>query len=638
MSRLDELNKQIEELEDDLATAELNIGDSGRALAHKYGSRRYCSVIEDKLDKLYKERDTLISAQNDVKKKQQNNQQQQSQLSSLVDNYKNSAGAMNKTGTTIDTSKVSQISAVATAKNAKDAATTALSNAISGNSVIDISGTASTLTSTAENILGSATNLASSFSSAGLSAAQSVSSSVNSLFTSSKAVGTASQFANTIADQASGAASMVTGLVDKAGNLVNSFVGDALATATNMTEKINNAVKDAREMFTESADSIGKSGTANLESKTSFIATNNKKGISNALLPVADLGVNLSNLKNKAIDKFSELAGTVNTVTDAVNNVKSQVQGTIQNVTSTGTSILATITSPVTDTILSVKSTVEDVTDAIDPNNVKQLVQNTLGDLPFGLDDIIGTMAGEQAEKLQNKIEKVESKFSGITGISSVIANVSNYADSPSQVTDDLGKIVVGLCNGNIDKDDLDSLYKAATEICPNVSAPDYSSFGENKLAYSTLLDQAIESGCADLLRQLMNCDKYFDMDAKRLIADKLGSAARSGDPELVKTMLDATGTSSIDDPKKFALTLGTNIREESSDNEATEAYRTTYKEILEKLNTTPKELVSDDSQEGVYSPTNMALLARKPELLNSLGIENDTRNTVLNVYTFYAA
>lgn len=567
---------------------------------------------------------------NDIKKKQQEKQATDNKVKSTTGNYSNSCAAMNKNGCTLDTSTITNIAAVATAKagdvlsTGKDMAANALSKLTDGLTASD-----------SDSIMPEwMSKLGSSISD------------------------TASEFADTIADKASGAATYLTGLVDKHGDSLVSKAGSALSTATNMVNKVSGLAQDATNWFNGLTTSFSGKETTNKKSdvKSGFVASSNKKGIDNTKLPLSELGANLSKLKNKAFKKFAELAGPVSNLKDAVSNVKKSVTCTVQSVFKTGQSIVGTISNTVQSVTSPITSAISTARNLTNPNNIQAVVNNSLDFLPKGVTNMIGKIAYNETAKLNNKIAAVQSKVNGITNLGPKVAGLLQYTEGSPELLNDAGKLLIGLATGDVTKKDLDQLYKAATGYCENVATPSYMEFGNNKLVYETLIKQALSSGSSHLLSQLANCQKYFSKETKLNIASEFFNVAKTGDVSSVETMIKATGTNLVQDNKKLLRTLGTNLIKEKSNVKAVDEragtatladnneiddvnkyYRDMYLSVVDGLNLTPKELLSDDNLPQAYSAEYVTLYARQPELLRDMGMSDIKRNTVLQVYNHYS-
>ena len=584
------------------------------------------------------------AASNAVKSKKALNDSYGSTIDNLMQQYGISNGAMNKSGTIVNSSTAIANSTVANAKSTVEKTTETLKNTFLGNSeTTNSTSTTSSTSSTSSNLLDE-----------GLSAASSVGTSISNLWSSTKS--TASEFASTIADKASGAMDYVSGLTDKAGGFINEYAGSALASATNMVNKLSNKATEATEWFNGITADFTNSDN-NTETKTAFVASDNKDGVKNANLPAAELGIKFDKFTGNTFAKFKELAGPTNNLFTAISNAKKTVTGMVQSISKTGSAIVGSVSSTVKSVTAPISKTINTVKQLSDPNNVKASISSALDFLPFGLGDMVGKIAYNEAAKLHNKIGAVETRLNGIQGIGDKVQGLLSYANSPSEVTNDLGKIIIGLCSKDVSKKDLDTLFKAATEVCPNVATPSYMEFGNNKAVYTTLLKQAISFGSSTLISQLANCQKYFGTDTKKLITDSYLEAAKAGDPTVFNAMLDAAGVSGTKDVKKLAIALGTNLKQEVSGTKGVldgvttvslldatedegvdinEYYRSEYANTLEKLQITPQELISDDITPSAISASTITLLSRKPEVLNSIGITNDTRDTVLAMYNTY--
>lgn len=561
------------------------------------------------------------------KKNQTNNNNEK--VTQISQNYANSCAAMNKNGCTLDPSTVNNIAAVAASK-------------------------AGSIVSTGTDI---AANALSKFTD-GLSASDSDSIAPEWMSKLGSSIGdTASQFADTIADKASGAATYLSGMVDKYGGSLISTAGNALSTATNMVNKVSGLAQESANWFNGLTTSFTeKSSNKKSDVKSGFVASSNKKGVDNTKLPVSELGANLTSLKNKAFDKFAELAGPVTNLKDAVSNVKKSVTCTVQSAFKAGQAVVGTIQNTVQSVTSPITSAIKTARNIANPNNVQAMVTGALDFLPDGITNMIGKIAYNETAKYNNKLAAVQSKLNGITNLGTKVSGLLQYTEGSPELLNDAGQLLIGLATDDISKKDLDQLYKAATGYCENVAAPSYMEFGNNKLVYETLIKQALASGSSHLLSQLANCQKYFSKETKLNIASEFFNVAKKGDVVSVETMVQATGTNMVQDAKQLARTLGTNLIKEnsnvkavderagavtySSDNEIDDVnqyYRDMYLSVVDTLNLTPDELLQDDNLPGSYSAEYVTLYARQPELLKAMGMSDTKRNTIINVYTKYA-
>lgn len=593
------------------------------------------------------------NAINTVKKKQNTTNNTKQQISKTINDQSKSCSAMNKDGCNLDTAKLSDLAAVAMEKTApllsgiKDVASSAWDKITGGLTAAD-----------SDSIMPEwMSKLGSSISN------------------------TASEFADTIADKASGAANYLSGWLDKDGAELISSAGSALSWATNKVNQVSSLAQDATNWFNGITNSLSGKDSKNKKKKSAvksgFVASNNKQGIENGKLAVADEGINFSKLKDKAFSKFAELAGPVTNLKDAISNVKKTVTCTVQSAFKTGATVVKTIQNTVNSVVTPINNVVKTVRKYTNPNNVQAMVTGALDFLPDSVSNMIGKAAYNQAAKVNNKLAHVQSKLGGIEGLGDKIIGLMSYSEGSPELLNDAGKIILGLATGDISKKDLDQLYKAATGYCNNVAAPSYMEFGNNKLVYETLLKQAISAGSSHLVAQLANCGKYFSSESAANIASEFLNVAKTGDPVMANTMLNATNTSMVENNKNLARTLGTNLKTEYSnctgvvlrdlldgnmalgiDDEGTsnltpeyddegqlvqvhvadinKYYREEYLRFVSKLGLTPKQLLSDDNLEGSYSAEYVTLYARQPELLRDMGMSDIKRNTVLQVYTKY--
>lgn len=576
-----------------------------------------------------KERMAKAMAEADVQEKKNQTNNNLSQVSKITQNYSNSCAAINKNGCTLDPSTITNIATVAAAK---------------AGSIV------STGTDIAANALSKLTD--------GLSASDSDNITPEWMSKLGSSIGdTASQFADTIADKASGAATYLSGMVDKYGGSLISTAGNALSTATNMVNKVSGLAQESANWFNGLTTSFTeKSSNKKSDVKSGFVASSNKKGVDNTKLPVSELGANLTSLKNKAFDKFAELAGPVTNLKDAVANVKKSVTCTVQSAFKAGQAVVGTIQNTVQSVTSPITSAIKTARNIANPNNVQAMVTGALDFLPDGVTNMIGKIAYNETAKYNNKLAAVQSKLNGITNLGTKVSGLLQYTEGSPELLNDAGQLLIGLATGDISKKDLDQLYKAATSYCENVAAPSYMEFGNNKLVYETLIKQALSSGSSHLLSQLANCQKYFSKETKLNIASEFFNVAKKGDVVSVETMVQATGTNMVQDAKQLARTLGTNLIKENSnvkavderagavtysgDNEIDDVnqyYRDMYLSVVDTLNLTPDELLQDDNLPGSYSAEYVTLYARQPELLKAMGMSDTKRNTIINVYTKYA-
>jgi hypothetical protein len=587
---------------------------------------------------------------NNIKKKQLENQRKSTLLDSSIKQYSQSDAAMNSKGIELNSPTIQNNAAIANKRNQEQQDFQSLvdqfisdqgipnteqvmkrTRAVTGNEL-------ATKNKSTKEASGS-TQKESSLLDTGISAATSVGSTVKNLWSSAK--GTATEFYDTVADKASGAASWAMGLADKAGNSLSGYASSALAWSTNMANKASEWATDATNWFNGVTASFS-GGNSNTEVKAGHTASDNKQGIKNASLPAADTGFDFSKLTSgTGFAKFKELAGSAKNLFTAVGNAKKKIVGMVQSASNTAATLIKTAQKTVNKFINPITKAVNTARVLTNPNNVQALVTNSLNFLPFGLNKMIGKMAYNEAAKISTKIGKVQTRLHGISTVGDKVAGLLQYSQGSSEVTNDLGKIIMGLCSGSVGADDLKLLYKNALEVCPNVETPSFIDCGTNKLMYSTLMKQAMDYGSAHLISQLANCQSYFGTDTKKLMLDTFFDTAKAGDPTVVNAVIQGAGTGNITNAKDIALALGTNLREEASDLQLSAAYREAYKEALTSLGLTTQMVLSDGSQisynkNTVVDASSVALLSRRPALLSALDVSDDTRNTVLNVYNTY--
>ena len=587
---------------------------------------------------------------NSIKKKQLEQQKRNDTLNSSMRQYAQSDAAMNSKGVSLSSSSIKNNSSIANKKLQEEQDFQSTVEAFIKDQGIpnttQVMGRTRAITSNELNTNKKAStnttnteNKDSSWLDTGISAATSVGNTVKSWLGSAK--DTASEFYDTVADKASGAADWAMGLADKAGNSLSSYAGEALSWATNMTNKATEWASDATDWFNGITSSFS-GGDSNTEVKAGFNASDNKQGIQNAKLPAADTGFDFSKLTSgTGFAKFKELAGSAKNLFTAVGNAKKKIVGMVQSASNTAATLVKTAQNTVNKVISPVTKVVNTARVLTNPNNVQALVTNSLDFLPFGLNKMVGKIAYNEAAKVSTKIGKVQTKLFGISNIGDKISGLLSYSQGSSEITNDLGKIIIGLCNGSVSADNLKTLYKNAMEVCPNVETPSFIDCGTNKLMYTTLMKQAMDYGSAHLISQLANCQSYFGTDTKRLMLDTLFDTAKAGDPTVVNAIVEGTGTGNITNARDVALALGTNLREEFSDLQLSAEYREAYKEALSKLGLTTQMVLSNGSKisynkNTVVDASTVTLLSRRPALLSALDVSDDTRNTVLNVYNTY--
>lgn len=636
-----------------------------------------------RLGELNKEREALIAAQNKVK--EQSAQTTANAVAELCQSTNNQF--LNNTGVTKCPQDIQKTADVSAAINASESAKQTLLNNINGDpSVGDlVNKTTSAITSpvsAATDVLNSTSSLASGVANGGRSnmvnalstkisditngitdginnavnsvvgsltdmANNAVSSALGALsgagdmFGASKAIGTATQFAHTLADKASGAVDALNGIADKACNTISTVAGSALDNSVDMTSKVGTLAKDASEKFNEMANGIeGNSSAKGTEVKTAFKTSANKSGVNNALLPAAELGANLTSLKDKAFSKFAELAGPVTTLKNAVSNVRNSVVGMVQGVTGIGAKLAGTINSSIHSVISPITSTISAVTSIADPNNVKNIVSATLGELPFGVDKIIGNSLSNKYSKAMEgvfkKVNKVESMLYGIDGVSDTIKNVLDKSATEDTIFNSAGEIITGVMSGRIDDDDFKRIYERAAEVCPNITTIDNSNYEIKKLVYNTLLQEAMNKSYANLMKQLLMCPEMVDDTTEELIASNLTTLAQNGDAISIRVATKAVDVKRFIKSEKEAAdlvrSLCTNAEFSKTNPKINEEITKAINEVADILGVTPESLAKDDEIPEAYSPTNMAYLMRNKNVADNMKLDTDKMHDLLSV------
>lgn len=627
-------------------------------LSYGYATTEQYQALRQEQKKYEQLLNDITAGKIDGQKKYSNEFENEFKLNEVLLSYGNSDAAINKSGCTLDSSKITSTAEIALSKISENEEQAATSEAESALSKVSDGLSASDSDSIMPEWL---TKLGSSVSN------------------------TASGFADTAADKASGAANYLSGIVDKHGDDITSFASKAISTATNMVNKVSGLASKATNWFnglTESFTETDPKKKKKSDVKSAFVASSNKKGVDNSQSPLATLGANLTKLKNKTCDKFAELAGPVDNLKKAAANVKKTVVGTVQSAFKTGAAITKTISNTVSSVLSPAKSLITTARNLTNPNNIQDTVSGALDFLPFGLGDMVGKVARNEAAKYNTKLGMLESRVNGIDSLGTKLQGLMMYNKDSPELLNDGGKLILGLATGDVSKKDLDQLYKAATGYCNNVSTPSYLEFGNNKLVYETLLKQALNSGSSSLVSQLANCGKYFSNETKKNIADEFIASAKKGDVTSLNAMVDIAGKGLVEDPKELVRTLGTNLIKETSGVSGTvtpnlvkdtptivsmaldepveepnlipiidettgdiveyevkdinKHYRQQYLALVNDLGLTPQELLADDQLPQAYSAEYVTLYARQPELLKDMGMSDTKRNTILHVYTHY--
>lgn len=207
----------------------------------------------------------------------------------------------------------------------------------------------------------------------------------------------------------------------------------------------------------------------------------------------------------------------------------------------------------------------------------------------------------EQAKTLiKDTNQTFKNSLSSLTGISNIndVQNIVLKLGSDSKyssMVNEAGEDLSDKYGSNSDRD-LTVLYNAAKKICPYISKEQVIKFKENKNQYDVLIQLAAQRGAMDLLEQLAECPGaayYFDQRTIELLKMTTAGCAAKGDAIGYRTLQKIIGSENLTSARIEVVVLNANMRK-------TDINIKTYKEIIDDLKLTVKNLITPDGKPSV--------------------------------------
>lgn len=252
------------------------------------------------------------------------------------------------------------------------------------------------------------------------------------------------------------------------------------------------------------------------------------------------------------------------------------------------------------------------------------------GALPQDYRNMLSAGSNTRIEAAANQY--VNSKTRSVSNIQEQFNNVGDQ--------DELTNFVLGLSGnypslqgqnfqtnagiyGTAEPDMFDLLYELAATICPNIRRPDSVEFSNLKDLYDTLIDQAANSGLADLIRQLVECGQelgLFDERTAGMLKDRTTLAAVTGGVFVLGSIIGALGTYSVSDPARLLMITNANMYGYPEEIVA-------YEDLSKTLNVTTTQIVTTNiGGRTVYNGERIAMMSTSNTKIIDKGIGTPTR------------
>lgn len=373
----------------------------------------------------------------------------------------------------------------------------------------------------------------------------------------------------------------------------------------------------------------GQQQFAAFKPQVSFVTSTDQKSIDNPELAAVEKSIDVKAFSSAEMAKLKSVTGEESPTKDSTYNWFGDVQ-----------KMNGTYIGPAEDglksedgTLLSgAKSlgakTIDTVSTLSSPQKMNQLTQDNLDMLPPNVRSTVGGIVGRTSGQLAVRTQMVTGKASAVYNVGKGVSDLLGMGEYYPEAVGSDGRPIKGFSGKDADFKTIDGLYRDARALCSNVDG-NYSEFGASKDAYDLLLRSASESGCAKLLDQIANCDKYYDQRSGNIAytGSKLG--AYRGDPYTVNATQRMTGRNGTYNPRYLGRTTAANM---DYDNDGDE-----FDTYLSNNGMTRKSLFQDEyGPDDTYDARHISAISANNKKFVDDSIGSDTSNIGVKLLSLF--
>lgn len=374
--------------------------------------------------------------------------------------------------------------------------------------------------------------------------------------------------------------------------------------------------------------------------QVSFVTSTSKRSLENPELTNISTGVDTRQYTDEELQRLSNLYGTEEIDDEtAYQDLNKWFEENSKTSASKSTTLKNGLVAEDESIFGGIKSTTQGTQDTFSRRNVSTITQESLSDLPPNMRRSIGGVAGNEAGKIGNRVGAINNKINSIENFGSNASDIILIASGNyPEATDENGNPIPGLSNSDIAYKKIDALYRDARYLCDGIG-DNFSAFAELKDIFDLLLREAMNSGLARLLRQLLECGTaagyggripYYDTRSNTILSRGVKTAASNGDPYTLNVAQDYIGKNNIQDPFGTGLTVATNM----DYNDSSSAELDTY---LSSHNYTKQDLFMDhNAPSNTINSQSVTLVSSKNSKLVDDTLSKDTRVTAIKLLDMF--
>lgn len=375
------------------------------------------------------------------------------------------------------------------------------------------------------------------------------------------------------------------------GNTASSF-GSSRSTDIGLggtsSESKAKAATIANSLKTTQQGVSGKNEFSAVVPEVAFVTSTNQKAIDNPELVAAENAIDVKAFSDADMAKIREMSGEDQPKDDSVFGWLKNFQQTSAGQTGDLDENMQAADKPELSPVQSLgRAAGSTLKTATDPRAMSQKAEENLEFLPPNMRSSVGGIVGRSSGQIADRASRVTNRISAVNDAGANIATILGMGEYYPEVTDEYGRPIKGVAGKDASYRAIDGLYNDASYLCSNVGK-DFSEFGSLKDAYDILLAAAMGSGLARLVRQLMECDKYYDQRSNTVAYQGSRMAMYRGDPYTVNAGQDMYGRSRAYDPRYTSRTMISNMEYDQDNLDE-------YDNYLSSHNLTRRQVLEDE-------------------------------------------
>jgi len=339
-------------------------------------------------------------------------------------------------------------------------------------------------------------------------------------------------------------------------------------STANTTTEVQTRDDSRTASYQEAMNSIVGQDPKSEKSVTTFVSSTDKHALIN---PDVDniWDTNSSKYTEKEITKVNKLAGADATTSEEAD---SSLKTWIVDKWESGKQTASELKSDIGESLSPLKDTYDEFSDGIDEVMDSEAVAQSkelYETLPPNMRYAIQGVASNKTGRLAGTIGSIQSKSDSFGSFGEDSLSLLGMGDYP-EFADEYGNPIPGQSGSDVTYDKVNRMYRDARNICSNIDALG-DMFSGGKDFFDMLFNEAINSGLARLIKQLMECGdftRYSDRRTSYVGYRGYNTSARRGDPYTYGILNDQYGRRTTGDIEDDLFTLGTNLPDDDDSHE----------------------------------------------------------------------